>query len=102
MQVVNFHPKAVHSLYVQEGEEDGSEHTIRSPLPTFHLLREADVLSAVAGPVPLSSSSSQATKGAAASFAELVPSRNAAALRQLGPTECGRRFKSLWRGVSEG
>ena len=80
VKVVTFHPKAVHSLYSLDGAEDGGEFSIRSPHPTFHLLREADVLAAVAG----------------YSRPELIPSRNAAALRNLGPAECGRRFQSLY------
>jgi len=81
LQVVNFHPAAVHSLYSQSALEDGSDFSIRSPLPTFHLLREEDVLAAVADsgyPSP-----------------ELIPTRNAVALRSLGAAECQQRFLGL-------
>ena len=77
---MNFHPKAVRSLY-QQGAGDGSEYSIRSPYPTFHLLKESDVLEAVTDsgyPDP-----------------EQIPSRNAAILRKIGPAECYRRFNSL-------
>lgn len=84
--MVNFHPEAVHSLYATGAMEDGSEYSIRSPLPTFHFLREEDILAAVGDaryPEP-----------------ELIPERNAAALRKLGPDECRRRLASLHDGAA--
>lgn len=81
VQVVNFHPKAVHSLYSMNGAEDGCDFSIRSPHPTFHLLREADVLAAVTGPY---------------AAPELIPTRNAVALRKIGPVECEKRFQTLY------
>ena len=53
VQVVLFHPKAVHSLYGEQqptadgdndgsGGEDATFFSIRSPFPTFHFLRERD------------------------------------------------------------
>lgn len=81
MQVVNFHPEAVHSLYEQNGAANATDYTIRSPYPTFHLLRESDVLTAIAGSYP---------------SPELIPSRNAVALRGIGSRECARRFQSFY------
>ncbi|CAK9050766.1 unnamed protein product [Durusdinium trenchii] len=45
LQIVLFHPAAVHSVYA-EGPPDAADFTIRSPFPTIHLLREADVMRA--------------------------------------------------------
>ena len=52
VQVVNFHPQAVHSLMDIGGFEDGSSFSIRSPFPTFHFLREGDILKAVQSGYP--------------------------------------------------
>jgi hypothetical protein len=54
LQIVLFHPQAVHDTYAQtniEGEEaeDVANYTIRSPFPTIHLLRQDQVMSAVQG-----------------------------------------------------
>ena len=40
LQLVLFHPLAVHSAYADDGLPDAADYTIRSPLPTFHFLRE--------------------------------------------------------------
>ena len=87
VKVVNFHPEAVHSLYSASALEDGSSFSIRSPLPTFHLLREEDVLAAVAHsgyPQP-----------------ELIPARNAVSLSELGEAECRRRFQGLFHAAQQ-
>jgi uncharacterized protein len=80
-QVVNFHPHAVTSLMAMEAPEQGHEYAIRAPYPTFHLLRESDLLNVIQNsgyPQP-----------------ELIPNRNAALLQELGADECKRRFESL-------
>ena len=46
LQIVVFHPRAKHLTYSDSVVEPG-DYTIRSPYPTFHLLREIDVLRAV-------------------------------------------------------
>ena len=43
VQLAFFHPRAVRSLYSASPEEDASDYAIRSPFPTVHLLRTADV-----------------------------------------------------------
>ncbi len=40
LQLVLFHPLAVHSAYTDGGLPDAADYSIRSPLPTFHFLRE--------------------------------------------------------------
>ena len=72
IQLVLFHPAAVHSAYGESPEEDAADYAIRSPFPTVHLLREVDLLAAV--------------RGYAA--AEGIPARNKARLRALGPQVC--------------
>lgn len=52
VQIVLFHPDAVHSLYSMDPDDtvadvDPKAFAIRSPYPTIHLLREKDVLQAV-------------------------------------------------------
>ena len=48
LQLVLFHPNAVHSTY-GEGPPDAADFSIRAPYPTVHLLREMDLLEAVQG-----------------------------------------------------
>ena len=54
LQVVLFHPRAVHSLYEQAdcGRESATNYSIRSPYPTFHFLRERDILAAITSGYP--------------------------------------------------
>jgi len=51
LQLVLFHPRAVHQTYAAVDDEDderaAADYTIRSPFPTVHLLREQDVMRAV-------------------------------------------------------
>ena len=69
IQIVLFHPKAVHSLYRPEDHVEPADYAIRSPYPTLHFLREKDILSAV------KSNYNQP---------ELIPERNAKKLGQIG------------------
>lgn len=81
LQVVTFHPAAVTSLLAMDAPAEAFEYALRAPHPTFHLLREEDILDVVQNsnyPQP-----------------ELIPYRNAALLRELGADECEQRFKSL-------
>lgn len=66
LQLVGFHP-----AYVFQGEspDDAAAYTNRSPFPTLHLLREADVSLALR---------------AMPDAGEAVPTRNAEKLRRLG------------------
>ena len=82
LQLVLFHPAAVHSIYADNtGTEDAADFSIRSPFPTVHLLREVDMLAAV-----------QRYPDAAG-----IPARNKARLRALGVQAC----TELWRGFGE-
>ena len=81
LQLVLFHPAAVHSIYADMGTEDAADFSIRSPFPTVHLLREVDMLAAV-----------QRYPDAAG-----IPARNKARLRALGVQTC----TELWRGLGE-
>ena len=81
LQLVLFHPAAVHSIYADMGTEDAADFSIRSPFPTVHLLREVDMLAAV-----------QRYPDAAG-----IPARNKARLRALGVQAC----TELWRGLGE-
>ena len=44
LQLVNFHPKSIHSLY--SPSPDAYNYVNRSPLPCVHLIREADLMMA--------------------------------------------------------
>eukprot|EP00929_Paragymnodinium_shiwhaense_P062715 TRINITY_DN31315_c0_g1_i2.p2 TRINITY_DN31315_c0_g1~~TRINITY_DN31315_c0_g1_i2.p2 ORF type:complete len:306 (+),score=61.71 TRINITY_DN31315_c0_g1_i2:51-968(+) len=79
LQLVLFHPEAVHSAY-GEGPPDAADYSIRAPYPTVHLLREMDVLSAVAG-YPQ---------------AEQIPARNKARLRAQGLDACAARLTACY------
>lgn len=70
LQIVLFHPMAVHSMYEMHdsAEENAKSFALRSPFPTFHFLREQDVLSAIKSGYPQP---------------ELIPERNAARLTKL-------------------
>ena len=47
--LVLFHPKAVHSLYDDPNDAVAQckAYSLRSPFPTFHLLRQKDILAGV-------------------------------------------------------
>ena len=89
LQLVLFHPLAVHDTYTErppanDGDEEQvlgvgcADYTIRSPHPTIHLLRQADVMRAVqSGYVDL----------------EGLPSRNKARLRRDGIEVCRKRLE---------
>ena len=87
LQLVLFHPLAVHDTYTErppasdgneEQVEDCADYTIRSPHPTIHLLRQVDVLRAVQS-----------------GYADLegLPSRNKARLRRDGIEICRKRLE---------
>lgn len=88
LQLVLFHPLAVHDTYMErppaddgdeEQVEDCADYTIRSPHPTVHLLRQADVMRAVQS-----------------GYADLegLPSRNKARLRRDGIEVCRKRLEA--------
>lgn len=83
LQLVLFHPLAVHDTYMErppsdDGHEDCADYTIRSPHPTIHLLRQADVMRAVQS-----------------GYADLegLPSRNKARMRRDGVELCRKRLE---------
>jgi len=80
LQIVLFHPRASHNTYSERpDEDDAADYTIRSPYPTIHLLREADVMRAVKGGFP---------------DLEGLPSRNKALLRTDGVHICKDRLNA--------
>lgn len=81
IQLVLFHPKAKHSLYQEDDEEDAANFTIRSPFPTFHLLRQEDVLKAVR----------------AYPNAEDIPARNKEKFRSYGLERVQRKWKQCFQ-----
>lgn len=94
LQLVLFHPRAVHQTYNTfdspmdndgENEDDGGnagDYTIRSPYPTVHLLREADVLAA-------------ATSKYYPNL-ESLPARNQAKLQAQGVHTCRERLRACY------
>jgi hypothetical protein len=78
LQVVNFHPRGVKSVYSDAGAE-AEDYVVRSPFPTFHLLREADMFE-IAKP------------NSGYPDANLVPQRNAKMLAGWGLAKC----QQLW------
>lgn len=76
LQLVNFHPLGVKSVYT-EGGVSPQDYVVKSPFPTFHLLREADLFEVARNP--------QAKP-------ELVPVRNANMLTSWGIEKC----KEVW------
>ena len=68
IQVVGFHPDY---CFADAPDDDPANFTNRSPYPMLHLLREASVTQAVAGPVDVAA----------------IPPRNAATLRALERAE---------------
>ena len=83
LQIVLFHPHAVHDTYAQSNQEieDVANYTIRAPFPTFHLLRQDQVLSAV-------KSGFQDLEG--------LPGRNKAKLRKEGIEIWSSRLKECY------
>jgi hypothetical protein len=68
LQLVLFHPDAVHDLYAMPEENDAKCYAVRSPYPTYHFLREEDIMEGIKWhPAP-----------------ETIPERNAVKLRKLG------------------
>jgi hypothetical protein len=85
LQMVLFHPAAVHSLYTADpNRPDPADFAIRAPHPTVQLLRECDVLAAV--------------KDWGADAVAAIPARNAARLRKVGVEVCRARLAAC--GVS--
>lgn len=84
IQLVFFHPLAVHSTYA-EGLPDAADFSIRSPYPTIHLLRQADVLKGVQSYPD----------------ASLIPARNKERLRALGLEVCAARLEACTRPVDQ-
>jgi hypothetical protein len=78
VQVVNFHPLFLNSLYSDGGPPDAYDYVNRSPHPTVHLIRSRDLEEAA-----------RAFKG----DAEAIPGRNMARLRGLG----AERVEREWR-----
>jgi len=79
LQIVLFHPEAVHSAYA-EGPPDAADYSIRAPHPTVHILREADVLAAVQS-YPAASD---------------IPGRNRCRLRGQGVNTCASRLQMCY------
>lgn len=82
LQIVLFHPLAIHDTYTEgsyddNDDADAANYTIRSPFPTIHLLREKDVLQAV-------QSGYRDLEG--------LPSRNKAKFRKQGIFVCKQRL----------
>lgn len=87
VQQVLFHPEATHETYALPGMDvDAADYTIRSPYPTIHLLREQDVMQAVASGYP---------------DLEGLPARNKAKLRQEGAEACRQRLLQCTQIVEE-
>lgn len=82
LQIVLFHPNAVHSAY-GEGPADAADFSVRSPHPTVHLLREVDMLEAVQRYPD----------------AHGIPQRNKARLRALGIEACEEQLAACRRAV---
>jgi len=76
LQLVNFHPLGVKSVYA-EGGVSPQDYVVKSPFPTFHLLREVDLFDVAWN---------------AQAKPELVPARNATMLASWGIEKC----KELW------
>lgn len=100
LQIVPFHPLAVHDTYsmltappqslsttakdgpLQDALQDAANYTIRSPFPIIHLLREIDVYKVV--------------KHGTYPDLEGLPSRNKAKLRKLGLDYCQQKLKDCF------
>jgi uncharacterized protein len=81
LQLVAFHPR-----WRCEGEDenDAASYTNRTPFPTVHLLREADV---------------DAAQAARPGCGEEVPRRNSETLRRIGVDALEARLRELQEGV---
>ncbi len=86
LQIVLFHPLAIHNTYTEEAsyggdddehDDDAANYTIRSPFPIIHLLKEKDILQAV-------QSGYRDLEG--------LPSRNKAKFRKQGSLGCKQRL----------
>ena len=77
VQIALFHPLAVRSLYACGEEEEAADYAMRSPFPTVHLLRSADVAA-----VPVAS-------------AEAVPERNRNRLVGMGLEQLRAELQAL-------
>lgn len=80
LQLVLFHPLAVHQTYADETSTSAGDYTIRSPFATVHLLRESDVLEAVASYRNL----------------EHLPARNQERLAADGRAACRARLQACY------
>ena len=93
LQVVPFHPKAVRSLYSEATPPDNFDGSasdsfdsaavdfcIRAPYPTFHFLREGDIMSAITSGYPQP---------------EQIPARNARKLSAIGSV----RLRADWQAL---
>lgn len=87
LQLVLFHPQAVHSTYATTGEEDAADFSIRSPFPTVHLLREEDVMRAVRG----------SEEAGGKMDLRGLPAKNKAKLRALGAQRCADKLAECYR-----
>jgi len=69
--LVLFHPTAVHSLYddPRDTVAECKAYSLRSPYPTFHLLRQKDILAGVTSGMP---------------SPDTIPERNSARLQKMG------------------
>lgn len=79
-QVVNFHPQALHNLMNMGSLPDPADYTIRSPYPTFHFLREIDIMKAVTSNYP---------------GVDSIPTRNALLLREMGIENVLKKYETL-------
>lgn len=87
LQLVLFHPRAVHQTYNStaaddEWHENAADYTIRAPYPTIHLLREVDVL--------------EATAVSKYPNLEQLPVRNQAKLKAQGVEMCRARLQACY------
>uniref|UniRef100_A0A6S8AQ17 Uncharacterized protein n=1 Tax=Aplanochytrium stocchinoi TaxID=215587 RepID=A0A6S8AQ17_9STRA len=69
VQIVLFHPFGVHSMYTLESNLEPKAYAIRSPFPTFHILREKDIMKGV--------------KGGLYASPELIPAKNSIHLSEI-------------------
>lgn len=81
LQLVLFHPLAIHQTYSSSLDANPGDYTIRSPFPTFHLLREEDVMKAVSGGYP---------------DLESLPARNQSRLISQGLDVCKSRLEQCY------
>lgn len=84
LQLVLFHPLATHQTYSSSLDDNVNpgDYTIRSPFPTIHLLREADVTRSVRSGYP---------------DLESLPARNQARLISQGLSVCKSRLERCYQ-----